>query len=148
MHTEAQAGPLYRVVGSPLFISCSVSGFASASIDKDFEFRIFKPANPNFEINIISTNDPDFGYAIYQSRVRSKDITVNRTSPNSVVFEIQNLEKNDEGDYECTAVNHEATYDGTYSVKTTVKGETHSSIYFKIYFKILCIVKLCPFLCL
>ncbi|XP_062287394.1 immunoglobulin superfamily member 3-like [Scomber scombrus] len=121
VHTEVQAGPLYRVVGSPLFISCNVSGFANESIDKNFEFRIFKPANPNLQINIISTKDPDFGYAIYQSRVRSKDITVKRMSPNSVVFEIQNLQKNDEGDYECTAVNHEATYGGTYSVKTTVK---------------------------
>lgn len=120
--TEAPAGPLYRVVGSPLYISCNVSGFVSESLQKEFEFRIVKPAKPDFEINIISTSDQSFSYAMYLSRVNNKNIIVNRLSPNSVLFEIKSLQKDDEGEYECTVINVESVYMGTYSAKTTVKG--------------------------
>ncbi|KAM7380449.1 hypothetical protein PAMP_003743 [Pampus punctatissimus] len=118
--TVAQTGPLYRVVGSPLFISCNVSGFSSFSDEKQFEFRVQKPSNP-IDINIISTNDPNFGYAMYSARVRSKEVTLKHVSPNSVLFEIQSLQKNDEGEFECTVINSELNYDGTYSVKIAVK---------------------------
>ncbi|XP_034740484.1 immunoglobulin superfamily member 3-like [Etheostoma cragini] len=121
VHTEAQAGPLYRVVGSLLSISCNVSGFASPSARKEFEFRVKKPEKPTFEINIISTNAQDFGYAIYTQRVRSGDINLKHVTPNSVFFEIQRLEKADEGEYECSVINQQLFYDGTYSAKTTVK---------------------------
>uniref|UniRef100_A0A3Q3XIW6 Ig-like domain-containing protein n=1 Tax=Mola mola TaxID=94237 RepID=A0A3Q3XIW6_MOLML len=120
VHTEAQAGPLYRVVDSRLSISCNVSGFASNSARKEFEFRVKKPALP-IEINIISTDDPSFSYAVYARRVRSKEITLTHVSPNSVVFEIQRLEKSDEGEYECFVINSESVYDGVYRAKTTVK---------------------------
>ncbi|TDH06820.1 hypothetical protein EPR50_G00117340 [Perca flavescens] len=119
--TEVQAGPLYRVVGSPLSISCNVSGFASASTKKGFEFRVKKPEKPTSEINIISTNDPDFSYAVYTQRVRSGDIRLTHVNPNSVFFEIQRLDKTDEGEYDCSVINHLHVYDGTYSATTTVK---------------------------
>ncbi|XP_022059441.2 immunoglobulin superfamily member 3-like [Acanthochromis polyacanthus] len=119
--TEAQAGPLYRVVGSSLSISCRVSGFTSESAEQQFEFRVTKPAKPNFELHIISTGDPYFGYASYQSRVINNEIAVERVSPTSVQFEIKSLQKDDEGDYDCSVVNSEFVYDGVYSVKTTVK---------------------------
>uniref|UniRef100_A0A3Q3XIW3 Ig-like domain-containing protein n=1 Tax=Mola mola TaxID=94237 RepID=A0A3Q3XIW3_MOLML len=118
--TISQAGPLYRVVDSRLSISCNVSGFASNSARKEFEFRVKKPALP-IEINIISTDDPSFSYAVYARRVRSKEITLTHVSPNSVVFEIQRLEKSDEGEYECFVINSESVYDGVYRAKTTVK---------------------------
>ncbi|KAL7384641.1 hypothetical protein ABVT39_006182 [Epinephelus coioides] len=121
VHTEAQVGPLYRVVGYPLSISCNVSGFASATTRKEFEYRMTKPAKPTYEINIISTNDENFGYAVYATRVRRKEITLTHVNPNSVLFEIDKLNKNDEGEYDCTVVNSEMTYHGTYNVKTTVK---------------------------
>ncbi|XP_044073443.1 immunoglobulin superfamily member 3-like isoform X2 [Siniperca chuatsi] len=121
VNTEAQAGPLYRVVGSSLYIFCNVSGFASASTRKEFEFRITKSANLAFEINIISTKDQNFGFAMYSSRVRSGEITLKHVSPNSVIFEIQSLEKRDEGEYDCSVINPEQLYDGTYNAKTTVK---------------------------
>uniref|UniRef100_A0A668SJK5 Ig-like domain-containing protein n=1 Tax=Oreochromis aureus TaxID=47969 RepID=A0A668SJK5_OREAU len=119
--TEVQAGPLYRVLGSPLYITCSVSGFRSENTDKHFEFRMTKPSNPNFEIQIISSNDDNFGYSNHQSRVRKNEIALKRLSPNSVRFEIKSLLKDDEGEYECTAVNLEGAYDGEYSAKTVVK---------------------------
>ncbi|XP_076603517.1 immunoglobulin superfamily member 2-like [Chaetodon auriga] len=121
VHTEVQAGPLYRVVGSPLSIFCNVSGFTSASTRKEFEFRIKKPAKPTFEINIISTNDETFSYSMYYHRVKEGEITLTHVSPNSVVFEIQSLQKDDEGEFDCAVINSESVYSGTYSAKTTVK---------------------------
>lgn len=122
MNTEVQAGPLYRVVGSELSISCNVSGFRSENITKEIQFRVKKPAKAT-EINIISTGDPHFSYSMYKSRVRSDEITLKHENPNSVLFKIQRLEKGDEGEYDCSVVNHESNYDGRYSVKTTVKGK-------------------------
>lgn len=122
VNTEVQAGPLYRVVGSELSISCNVSGFRSENITKEIQFRVKKPAKAT-EINIISTGDPHFSYSMYKSRVRSDEITLKHENPNSVLFKIQRLEKGDEGEYDCSVVNHESNYDGRYSVKTTVKGK-------------------------
>ncbi|XP_068602567.1 immunoglobulin superfamily member 3-like [Brachionichthys hirsutus] len=121
VHTEAPAGPLYRVVGSPLSISCNVSGFAAASARQHFEFRVTKPENPGFEYNIVSTSSQGFSYSIFLDRVRSKEITLTHLSPTSVIFEIQSLQKSDEGEYDCSVINSEAIYDGTYSASTTVK---------------------------
>uniref|UniRef100_A0A3Q4GM00 Ig-like domain-containing protein n=1 Tax=Neolamprologus brichardi TaxID=32507 RepID=A0A3Q4GM00_NEOBR len=116
VNTEVQAGPLYRVLGSPLYITCSVSGFRSENTDKHFEFRMTKPSNPNFEIQIISSHEDTFGYSSHLIRVIKNEITLKRLSPNSVRFEIKSLQKTDEGEYECTAVNLEG-----YSAKTVVK---------------------------
>lgn len=129
MLTEAPVGPLYRVVGSPLFISCNVSGFARDRSQKEFEFRIKKPAKPDFEIHIISTADQNFAYSLYAHRVKNNNIILKRVSPNSVLFEIKSLEKDDEGEYECTVINQESVYNGVYSAVTTVKGNK-SPLYF------------------
>lgn len=130
MQTEAQAGPLYRVVDSRLSISCNVSGFASTSTRKEFEFRVKIPAL-SMEINIISTNDPYFSYAMYARRVKNKEITLTHVSQNSVVFEIQHLQKGDEGEYECSVIDSESGYNGVYSAKTTVKGK-QSPLWFSV----------------
>uniref|UniRef100_A0A672JQF3 Ig-like domain-containing protein n=1 Tax=Salarias fasciatus TaxID=181472 RepID=A0A672JQF3_SALFA len=82
--------------------SCNVSGFRDEASVKHFSFYINKPANPGLDINIISTNDRGFGFAIYQQRVRSGEIFITRVSPNSVIFEIQSLQRGDEGDYDCS----------------------------------------------
>lgn len=119
--TEAQAGPLYRVVGSQLSISCKVSGFTIENQSKQFEYRVTKPAKPTIDVNIISTGDPNFAYYVYYRRVMNKEITLKRVSPNSVVFEVQSLQKDDEGDYECSVINSDYAFNGIYSVKTTVK---------------------------
>ncbi|XP_061698493.1 immunoglobulin superfamily member 3-like isoform X2 [Syngnathoides biaculeatus] len=116
--TEIQAGPLYRVVGSRLAISCNVSGFADVESRKEFEFRVTKPAKP-IVLNIVSTSDPRFGYTVY--RARGRDIALTHVSPNSVLFEIQSLRKDDEGEYDCAVINPEYVHDGIYSVKTVVK---------------------------
>lgn len=123
VYTEIQLGPLYRVVGSALSISCNTSGFRDETDEKIFEFRVIKPARPNFEINIISTHDKDFGYASHQRRVSSKDISLTHVNPNSALFQIRRLLKDDEGEYDCHVVTTEGFFDGTYSAMTTVKGK-------------------------
>lgn len=121
VNTETPAGPLYRVVGSLLSISCNTSGFSNNHTKKEFEFRVKMPQD-SFEINVISTHDQFFSYAMYLQRVKSKEVRLTHVTPNSAVFEIQSLRKSDEGEYECYVKNPEAVYDGTYNAKTTVRG--------------------------
>uniref|UniRef100_A0A3Q3GJW6 Immunoglobulin superfamily member 3-like n=1 Tax=Labrus bergylta TaxID=56723 RepID=A0A3Q3GJW6_9LABR len=123
VNTEAPIGPLYRVVGSKLSISCNVSGFKNADTKKHFEFRVNKPGKPMSE-NIVSSSNPGFSYSSYKRRLEERLITLTHVSPNSVLFEILSLQKSDEGDYECSVLNAEASYDGAYSASTSVKG-TH-----------------------
>lgn len=126
MLTESQAGPLYRVEGSRLAITCNVSGFSNHDATKHFEFRFLPPANPSASLNIISTSSKNFGYAMFSSRVQSGEITLTHGSPNSVVFEIQRLQKGDEGKFDCLVINSEGNYVGSYSDTTEVKGNPHS----------------------
>ncbi|MED6238161.1 hypothetical protein ATANTOWER_010750 [Ataeniobius toweri] len=121
VNTEIQAGPLYRVVGSQLSISCSASGFADEKLKKDFEFRMVDPARPTVEINVISSADPDFSYSRFWSRAQTKAISITHVDPNSIIFEIKHLLKVDEGEYECTVINPEYILNGVYTAKTVVK---------------------------
>uniref|UniRef100_A0AAV2K2H8 Ig-like domain-containing protein n=2 Tax=Knipowitschia caucasica TaxID=637954 RepID=A0AAV2K2H8_KNICA len=61
VQTVAQAGPLYRVEGSKLSISCSVSGLPPLSdANNNFEFRVKKYTDPNsvvFEILRLQKSD-------------------------------------------------------------------------------------------
>lgn len=109
------------MVGSLLSISCNTSGFSDNRTNKEFEFRITMPSNPT-EINIISTHDRLFSYAVYSQRVRNKEITLTHVTPNSAVFEIHSLQRSDEGEFECYVKNPEVVYDGVYNAKTTVRG--------------------------
>ncbi|XP_060909018.1 immunoglobulin superfamily member 3-like, partial [Labrus mixtus] len=120
VNTEVPIGPLYRVVGSKLSISCNVSGFNNANTKKHFEFRVNKPGKPMSE-NIVSSSRPGFSYSSYKRRLEEKVIALTHVSPNSVLFEIHSLQKSDEGDYECSVLNAEASYDGAYSASTSVK---------------------------
>ncbi|CAJ1079509.1 immunoglobulin superfamily member 2-like [Xyrichtys novacula] len=120
VNTEAPSGPLYRVVGTPLYISCNVSGFSNADMKKQFEYTVVKPGSRRTE-NIISSRDPGFGYASYLRRIERKEISLTHISANLVLFEIPSLMKSDEGEYECTVINADTNYDGAYSAKTSVK---------------------------
>ncbi|XP_035605375.1 immunoglobulin superfamily member 3-like isoform X1 [Oncorhynchus keta] len=123
---EVQSGPLHRVIGYPISISCNVSGFSNPSAQQDFRFSVYKPKNPTQEIQIISTDDQNYAMAVYGVRVRGGVITLERLSVTSVLFHVKSLEDGDEGEYECHTPNSEAVYDGTYNAKTTLKviGDT------------------------
>lgn len=116
---QIQEGPLYRVQGYPISISCNVSGFKGPSL-QNFEFRLKKS---NMDINIISTENQNFAYAMFSSRVREKDIEIERLSGSSVLLRIKNLLEGDEGDFFCDTPNTDGEYLGTYEAGTTLNGK-------------------------
>lgn len=122
MNTEIQAGPLYRVVGSLLSISCNTSGFSNVNSEKDFQIRMKDPSKPFHEINIMSSKDPGFSYARFIPRIQNNEMSIKYVDSNSIIFEIKYLKKEDEGVYECSVVNPEYNYNGVYSATTVVKG--------------------------
>ncbi|GAA6111941.1 immunoglobulin superfamily member 3-like, partial [Tachysurus ichikawai] len=117
---EIQEGPLYRVKGFPMSISCNVSGLKH-SRTQDFGFSIFQSKRPEVEIDIINTFDQSKTYVKYLKRVKEKNIVIERQSETSVIFHIKSLEADDSGEYECYTPNTDGVYFGTYSAKTTVK---------------------------
>ncbi|XP_048834980.1 immunoglobulin superfamily member 3-like isoform X2 [Brienomyrus brachyistius] len=116
---DINKGPLYRAAGYPLEIFCKVSNVPSYT-RQHFQFSIYKPAQPNQPINIISTKDPSFAYAKYSTRVRTKDIEIERKSEFSVVLHIKSTDDSDAGEYECSTPNLDSSYFGSYAEKTKI----------------------------
>uniref|UniRef100_A0A3B5MM50 Ig-like domain-containing protein n=1 Tax=Xiphophorus couchianus TaxID=32473 RepID=A0A3B5MM50_9TELE len=121
VNTEIQAGPLYRVVGSLLSISCNTSGFSNVNSKKHFQIRMKDPSKPFHEINIMSSEDKGFSYARFIPRIQNSEMSIKHVDSNSIIFEIKYLKKEDEGVYECSVVNPEYNYNGVYSATTVVK---------------------------
>ncbi|KAJ8253204.1 hypothetical protein GJAV_G00210260 [Gymnothorax javanicus] len=114
---DMQEGPLFRAIGYPITMSCNVSGFSGPS-EQNFEFSIFKPERPELKIQIASTADPSFAYAVYLSRVKSENIRIQRLTGSSVLFLINEVLDTDAGEYECATPNTDAVYFGSYSANT------------------------------
>ncbi|XP_019379449.1 PREDICTED: immunoglobulin superfamily member 2-like [Gavialis gangeticus] len=111
-----QKGPLYRVRGYNITIACNVSGYQGPS-EQNFQWYIYLPSAPKQEIQIISTKDPSFFYAMYAQRVRSKEIYVERLQGDSVLLHITELQDRDAGEYECHTPNTDERHFGNYSAK-------------------------------
>ncbi|XP_075396441.1 immunoglobulin superfamily member 2 isoform X2 [Tenrec ecaudatus] len=114
-----QRGPLFRAEGYPVSISCKVTGHKGPS-EQHFQWSIYLPTAPTQEVQIVSTMDDGFSYALYAQRVRNRAIYVERVQGNSVVLHIANLQRKDAGEYECHTPNTDGTYFGSYSAKTTL----------------------------
>ncbi|XP_004714922.1 immunoglobulin superfamily member 2 isoform X2 [Echinops telfairi] len=114
-----QKGPLFRAEGYPASISCKVTGHKGPS-EQHFQWSIYLPTAPTQEVQIVSTKDDSFSYALYAQRVRSREIYVERVQGNSVVLHIANLQMKDAGEYECHTPSTDETYFGSYSAKTTL----------------------------
>ncbi|MXQ79538.1 hypothetical protein E5288_WYG007089 [Bos mutus] len=114
-----QEGPLYRTEGSHITIWCNVSGFQGPS-EQNFQWSVYMPKAPEREIQIISTMDDTFSYAIYTQRVRSGQIYVERVQGNLALLHIIDLQTRDAGVYECHTPSTDERYFGSYSAKTTV----------------------------
>uniref|UniRef100_A0A452TCL3 Immunoglobulin superfamily member 3 n=1 Tax=Ursus maritimus TaxID=29073 RepID=A0A452TCL3_URSMA len=91
-HVAVQEGPLYRTEGSHITIWCNVSGYQGPS-EQNFQWSIYLPSAPEREVQIVSTVDSSFPYAIYTQRAR------------------------DAGEYECHTPNTDERYFGSYSAK-------------------------------
>uniref|UniRef100_F7ATA1 Immunoglobulin superfamily member 3 n=1 Tax=Monodelphis domestica TaxID=13616 RepID=F7ATA1_MONDO len=111
-----QEGPLYRTEGSHITIWCNVSGFQGPS-EQNFQWSIYLPSAPEREVQIVSTIDPSFPYAIYTQRVRTGKIYVERIQGNSALLHITELQARDAGEYECHTPNTDERYFGSYSAK-------------------------------
>ncbi|XP_036308415.1 immunoglobulin superfamily member 3 isoform X3 [Pipistrellus kuhlii] len=111
-----QEGPLYRTEGSHITIWCNVSGYQGAS-EQNFQWSIYLPSAPEREVQIVSTVDPSFPYAIYTQRVRSGKIYVERIQGNSALLHITDLQARDAGEYECFTPSTDERYFGSYSAK-------------------------------
>ncbi|KAM9241576.1 immunoglobulin superfamily member 2 [Dugong dugon] len=123
-----QKGPLFRAEGYPVSIGCNVTGHQGPS-EQHFQWSIYLPTAPEREIQIVSTKDSSFSYALYTQRVRSREIYVERLQGNSVLLHISKLQMEDAGEYECHTPNTDGKYFGSYSAKTylTVIPDTLSA---------------------
>ncbi|XP_054043700.1 immunoglobulin superfamily member 3 isoform X3 [Rissa tridactyla] len=111
-----QEGPLYRTEGSHVTLWCKVSGYQDP-VEQNFQWSIYLPSAPEREVQIVSTVDPSFPYAIYTQRVRSRGIYVERVQGDAVLLHITELQDRDAGEYECHTPNTDKTYFGSYSAK-------------------------------
>lgn len=117
-----QEGPLYRTEGSHITIWCNVSGYQGPS-EQNFQWSIYLPSAPEREVQIVSTVDSSFPYAIYTQRVRSGKIYVERIQGNSALLHITELQARDAGEYECHTPNTDERYFGSYSAKMNLVGK-------------------------
>ncbi|NXO72828.1 IGSF2 protein, partial [Phainopepla nitens] len=114
-----QKGPLYRVRGSHVTLWCKVSGYQGPA-EQNFQWSIYLPSAPEREVQIVSTVDPSFPYAIYTQRVRGRGIFVERLQGDAVLLHITELQERDAGEYECHTPNTDERYFGSYSAKTNL----------------------------
>lgn len=114
-------GPLYRVAGTAVSISCNVSDYEGPS-QQDFEWFMYRPEAPATSLGIISTKDSQFSYAIFGPRVASGDLQVQRLKGDSVVLKIARLQAQDSGFYECYTPSTDTQYLGNYSAKVELRG--------------------------
>ncbi|KAM5294679.1 immunoglobulin superfamily member 3 isoform 2-T5 [Glossophaga mutica] len=118
-HVAVQEGPLYRTEGSHVTIWCNVSGFQGPP-EQNFQWSIYLPSAPEREVQIVSTVDSSFPYAIYTQRVRSGKIYVERVQGDSALLHITDLQARDAGEYECYTPNTDEQYFGSYSAKMSL----------------------------
>ncbi|KAM4687153.1 immunoglobulin superfamily member 3-like [Rhinophrynus dorsalis] len=116
-----QRGPLYRTVGSHISIWCKVRGYQGPA-QQNFLWSIYLPSAPDREVQVVSTEDSAFSYAIYSQRVRSGDIYIERVEGDHVLLHIRQLQERDTGEYECHTPNTDPTYHGSYSAKMNLIG--------------------------
>uniref|UniRef100_G1KWQ8 Immunoglobulin superfamily member 3 n=1 Tax=Anolis carolinensis TaxID=28377 RepID=G1KWQ8_ANOCA len=111
-----QDGPLYRTENSHITIWCKVSGYQGPS-EQNFQWSIYLPSAPEREVQIVSTMDQSFPYAIYTQRVRSGEIYVEKVQGDSALLHITELQDRDAGEYECHTPTTDERYFGSYSAK-------------------------------
>ncbi|XP_077928688.1 immunoglobulin superfamily member 2 isoform X2 [Halichoerus grypus] len=112
-----QKGPLFRAAGYPINIGCNVTGHQGPA-EQHFQWSVYLPKAPTQEVQIVSTKDATFSYAVYAQRVQSRGIYVERIRGNSVFLHISELQLKDSGEYECHTPNTDERYYGNYSAKT------------------------------
>ncbi|XP_053313792.1 immunoglobulin superfamily member 3-like [Spea bombifrons] len=116
---QVPRGPLLRTEASAVSIWCNASG----SSEGGFEWSLFPSHSPSKKLQILSSADPHFSYAVYRERVSvRREIYLERVGKNAARLHITHLRAEDGGEYECHTPNTAHTYYGSYSasVRLTV----------------------------
>ncbi|KAJ6633890.1 hypothetical protein lerEdw1_014277 [Lerista edwardsae] len=111
-----QQGRLYRANGYHITIWCNVSGYLGSQ-EQDFEWSIYKPSSPLMKLQIVSTRDTSFTYAVYSQHVKSGKFYIERLQGDAVLLHIKKLQDQDAGEYECEVPTTENGFVVTYSAK-------------------------------
>lgn len=114
-------GPLYRVAGTAVSISCNVSSYDGPA-QQDFEWFFYRPEVPEAALGIVSTKDPRFSYAVFGPRVAAGEVQVQRLQGDAVLLRIARLQAQDAGIYECYTPSTDVRYLGSYSGKVELRG--------------------------
>ncbi|KAM5201475.1 immunoglobulin superfamily member 2 isoform 1-T1 [Hipposideros larvatus] len=114
-----QKGPLFRAEGYPTSIGCNVTGYKGPS-EQHFQWSVCLSTAPARKVQIVSTKDATFTYAVYTQRVRNREIYIERVRGDSVFLHISKLQMKDSGEYECDTPNTDGKYYGNYSAKTNL----------------------------
>lgn len=114
-------GPLYRVVGTAVTISCNVTDYEGPA-QQDFEWFLYRPEAPETALGIVSTRDTRFPYAVFGSRVAAGEVQVQRLHDSAVLLQVARLQAQDAGVYECYTPSTDSRYLGSYSGKVELRG--------------------------
>uniref|UniRef100_A0A3Q3K612 Ig-like domain-containing protein n=1 Tax=Monopterus albus TaxID=43700 RepID=A0A3Q3K612_MONAL len=113
-------GPLIRVEGQPVSISCDVNDY-SGPREQDFEWVVSKSAVlDDTAIKIISTFDSSYSDKSLTQRVASGDISVVRLADNQVELKIAEVKSLDAGFYWCQTPSTDSVISGNYEARVQV----------------------------
>ncbi|XP_075704804.1 immunoglobulin superfamily member 3-like [Rhinoderma darwinii] len=119
LQVHVPQGPLFRMEGSAVALWCNASGYPVGG----FEWSVLPAHSPRQRLQIVSSVDHDFSYAVYRGRVTVRgEIYLEKVSENSTRLHLTRLQAQDAGDYECYAPNTQYSYYGSHSasVRLTV----------------------------
>ncbi|KAM5125546.1 prostaglandin F2 receptor negative regulator, partial [Mantella aurantiaca] len=112
------AGPLLRVEGTDISVSCNVSDYEGPR-EQNFEWT-FSPDSGS-SLGVLSTWDDTFTDAKLSGRVRAGGIELQRTGNSEVLLRIRQLSASDEGSYTCSTPSTDATVSGNYQDHVLLK---------------------------
>ncbi|KAM9319620.1 prostaglandin F2 receptor negative regulator [Gastrophryne carolinensis] len=105
------SGPLLRVSGTDVAISCNVSNYEGPR-EQNFEWKYSSGAGP--EVGVLSTWDPTFTDPSFSQRVSAGGIQLQRVGNSEVLLRIQQLRDGDHGNYTCYTPSTDETFSGNY----------------------------------
>ncbi|XP_040190130.1 prostaglandin F2 receptor negative regulator, partial [Rana temporaria] len=112
------SGPLLRVEGTDVAISCNVSDYEGPG-EQNFEWTFSPGSGP--VVRVLSTWDDTFTDAALKGRVRAGDIQLQRTGNSEVLLRLRQLSSSDEGNYTCSTPSTDATVSGNYDDHVQLK---------------------------
>ncbi|XP_018430927.1 PREDICTED: prostaglandin F2 receptor negative regulator-like, partial [Nanorana parkeri] len=111
-------GPLLRVEGTDIAISCNVSDYEGPR-DQNFEWTFSPGSGP--AVGVLSTWDETFTDPKLSDRVSAGGIQLQRTGNSEVLLRIRQLKTSDEGNYTCSTPSTDATVSGNYEDHVQLK---------------------------